>query len=170
MATLYETKRLHVRRWQENDATDLFELLTSDVFEFLDAYGWKPLKTKADAKSIAKYWNEDKKHPLCPSTRTQYAIALKTGKVIGTLGLSERDHDGINVGFILNSNFKGNGYATETLKGVIAHLEARGLKTLSYTSIGNVVAQRVMEKAGMKYQHEAKLDDLPFVTFAVYSV
>jgi len=169
MEILFKTKRLTIRTWQKSDAADLYELLNSDVFEFLDVYGWKPINTLKDAQSIVAYWQEGKKHPLCPSNKTQQAIALKNGKVIGTLVLSERIDDTIQVGFILNSNFKGKGYASETLTGIIQHLETRGLKTVAYTSIGNAVAQRVMENAGMKYQCEGKLDDLPFVTFAVYS-
>lgn len=170
MKTLFETKRLKIRDWQKGDAADLFELSNTDIYEFIEAYGWKPIKTKKDAEAIIEAWTKGEKHPLCPSQKLQYAIALKTGKVIGTLGLSERESDAIQVGFIFNSNSKGKGYATEMLIGLIAHNDARGIKTVAYTSEGNHAAARVMEKSGMKYQCEDRLPDMPFVRFVVYSV
>lgn len=83
-------------------------------------------------------------------------IHKQDGKMIGTCGFTSFDesNNAGEVGYVINPDYSGRGYATEALKRVI-HI---GFLTLNLHRIyarhmdGNDASRRVMEKCGMTYE------------------
>jgi RimJ/RimL family protein N-acetyltransferase len=158
--TLFTTERLVIRQWRAGDACDLFEILTSDIFSTLAVYGWKRVETREDVKAIIGNWMERYKNNcgdnettkrFCPSQKVQWAVVSKCGnKVVGTFGMSAADEIGeIEVGCVLGADYRAWGYGTEILGGAFAYLATKCKSVIAETTIDNVGAIRVMEKAGM---------------------
>lgn len=104
-----ETERLFIRYFEESDCGDLFEYLSKE-----DVVRYEPYNTYTYEEAVleAKRRAEDKNF---------YAIELKTGKVIGNLYLAKGDFDTWEIGYVLNSDFWGNGYASESATALISY-------------------------------------------------
>ena len=76
-----ETERIILRPWKETDAEDFYEY--ARVEGVGQMCGWLPHKDLEESKTILNLFIQDKK---------TFALELKeTGKVIGSLGLEERE-------------------------------------------------------------------------------
>jgi RimJ/RimL family protein N-acetyltransferase len=66
-------------------------------------------------------------------------------------GNTRNDDDGdIEVGYVINSKYKNNGYCSEALKGLISYLFSKEVKAVTSGAFeGNNASFKVMEKAGM---------------------
>jgi [ribosomal protein S5]-alanine N-acetyltransferase len=90
-----------------------------------------------------------------PRYRFEMAITLKTdGRVIGGCGLylfPQRDHTAA-IGYVLNRDFWGHGYATETAKALVhvafTDMEMRRISTWCDTE--NTRSANVLERIGMR--------------------
>ena len=155
--TLFETSRLLVREWGCDDLNDMFEFLTSDIFQHID---WRRLETLDQAAEIIGGWQQRYKNPkytnkmidsYCKSQKVPYAIVLKKeDKAIGTVGIRWEDSGIVEIGYILNSDYQGNGYATEAVIGMIGFLKPKAKSITAATYKKNIASWKVMEKAGMK--------------------
>ena len=141
---IIETERLILRPFREGDAADLFAYLhapTATCFLSLK------LSNLADAEI------EVRKRALDEGS---VAICLKqTGQVIGDLfgGGADVEEDGTtSVGWNLNPQFGGQGYAFEAVKALFDHLfRAKGFRRLyAYVEDHNKPSQRLCEKLGMR--------------------
>ncbi|MFA6153170.1 GNAT family N-acetyltransferase [Mesorhizobium sp.] len=142
---IVETERLTLRRFREGDAEDLFAYLrapTATCFLSLK------LADLAEAKA------EVKKRALDAGS---VAVCLKqTGQVIGDLfggGAGEEEEDGTtSVGWNLNPQFGGQGYAFEATRALLDHLfRARGFRRIyAYVEDHNKPSKRLCEKLGMR--------------------
>ena len=76
-----ETDRLLLRAWQETDLEDFYEYAKVDGVGQMA--GWLPHKDLEESRTVLGFFIRDKK---------TFAIVLKeSGKVIGSLGLEDRD-------------------------------------------------------------------------------
>jgi len=153
MDIIYETERLIIRKWQKEDADDLFDYAkNSESSKFLE---FKPYDSIQEAyeridKILIKYSN---KEFLIP-----YAIQLKSkNKVIGSIDYeyySEKAGGIIEVGYILNPSFQGNGYMTEALKGMFKYIKRNKLamRIECRHDTLNIKSGNVMERAGMTFE------------------
>ena len=141
---IIETERLILRPFREGDAADLFAYLhapTATCFLSLK------LSNLADAEI------EVRKRALDEGS---VAICLKqTGQVIGDLfgGGADDEEDGTtSVGWNLNPQFGGQGYAFEAARALFDHLfGAKGFRRLyAYVEDHNKPSQRLCEKLGMR--------------------
>ena len=141
---IIETERLILRPFREGDAADLFAYLhapTATCFLSLK------LSNLADAEI------EVRKRALDEGS---VAICLKqTGQVIGDLfgGGADDEEDGTtSVGWNLNPQFGGQGYAFEAARALFDHLfRAKGFRRLyAYVEDHNKPSQRLCEKLGMR--------------------
>jgi RimJ/RimL family protein N-acetyltransferase len=141
---IIETERLILRPFRQDDAADLLAYLrapTATCFLSLKLAG------------LAEAEIEVRKRALDEGC---VAICLKqTGQVIGDLfgGAGDDDEDETtSIGWHLNSQFGGQGYALEAARALLDHLfRAKGFRRLyAYVEDYNKSSQRLCEKLGMR--------------------
>ena len=111
-----ETKRLILRRFQKEDLPDLFEYLSDR--ETLEYEPYRPL-TLEEAKENLE-WRI--------GTDEMIAIERKDShKMIGNIYMGKRDFEALEMGYILNKNYWGCGYAAESCKALIEQAFSNGI-------------------------------------------
>jgi Acetyltransferases, including N-acetylases of ribosomal proteins len=130
---IINTERLIIRHFEETDANDLYDYLTKK--EVLEFEPYEPFSFEA-AVSEAKRRSEDKNF---------YAVALKTGKVIGNLYLAQGDFGNWELGYVFNRDYWGSGYAFESAKALITY------------AFGNMNARRIVAMCNPLNAHSWKL-------------
>ena len=146
-----ETERLILRAWKETDAEDFYEYAKVDGVGQMA--GWLPHKDIEESRTILGIFIRDKK---------TFAIELKeNGKVIGSLGLEEREGEpevpegsmGREIGYAIGKPYWGRGLVPEAVKAVIDYC----FKELDFDwlTCGHFVrndrSRRVVEKCGFQY-------------------
>lgn len=146
-----ETERLILRAWQESDLEDFYEYAKVDGVG--QRCGWLPHKDLEESRMILNMFIREKK---------TFALELKDGgKVIGSIGLEERDADlgipeelqGREIGYVLNKDYWGRGLMTEAVKAVIDYCFYQ--LRFDWLTCGHFVwndqSRRVVEKSGFQY-------------------
>ena len=146
-----ETDRLILRPWQETDLEDFYAYAKVDGVGQMA--GWLPHKDIEESRMVLGFFIRDKK---------TFAIELKeNGKVIGSLGLEERDGEpgvpigsmGREIGYALSKDYWGRGLVPEAVKAVIDYC----FKDLAFDwltcghFVWNQQSRRVVEKCGFRY-------------------
>ena len=81
----------------------------------------------------------------------EFAICIE-GKHIGAISLSQVDGVCYELGWILDKEYQGKGYATEAAKELVSLAKSLGaIKIIAHCDTRNVASRRVMEKLGMKF-------------------
>ena len=110
-----ETDHLIIRVVNEDDAKDFFEFCSdSKVCEFLTFNSYKSLsQTKRIINNMINAYIH--------GSDVNFSIVLKsTQKVIGSISLNfKKETNEAEVGYLLNSSYWNNGFASEALKSVI---------------------------------------------------
>ena len=150
MPTL-ETERFILRKISMDDTDDMFEYARNPyVTTFLT---WSPHPDKGFTfEYIAYLQNRYKSGDFY-----DFAIVCKdTGKMIGTCGFTRFffQHDGAEIGYVLNPEFHGKGIATEVVGRIIRYgFENLALERIEGKYIiDNTASRRVMEKNGMIFE------------------
>lgn len=159
---IFETKRLILRPWREDDAEDLYnQAKDPDVGP---AAGWPPHISVDNSREIIEN---------VLSTPETYAVCLKeNGKPIGSIGLkmgSATDMtnraDECELGYWIGKNFWGQGLipeaACELLKYAFGILGMRAVWCGYYE--GNSKSRRVQDKLGFQYHHTTKDLEIPLL-------
>lgn len=139
-----ESERLILRPFQEGDAADLFAYLESPTATCFLSLKLADLAA-AEAEVRKRAGDEG-----------SLAICLKeSGQLIGDLfgGSGDNDEDGTAaVGWNLNPQFGGRGYAFEAAQALFDHLFGKqGFRRLyAYVEDHNTPSQRLCEKLGMR--------------------
>ena len=155
-----KTERLILRPMHVTDSVDMFEYASREkVTEFLL---WSPHKTLSFTRDYLNYI--ESRYTL--GDFYDWAVTLAdSGKMIGTCGFTRIDikHRTGEIGYVLNPDFHGLGYATEAARAVIKFgFETLGLHRMEASFMkGNEASLRVMEKLGMTF--EGYLRDCMFV-------
>ena len=154
-----ETERLILRRFEPEDAEGVFLGFAGDA-RCAETCTWRVHPDATYTAKILSFWiDEYEDHAY------NWVVERKeTGELIGninTTGIS-RINGTCELGYCFGSRFWGQGYATESLRCVLAFLlEHCGFHVIEarYNS-SNPASGRVMEKAGMT--REAVLSDRCF--------
>jgi len=146
-----ETERLILRAWRENDVEDFYEYASVDGVGQMA--GWLPHKDIEESRTILGFFIRDKK---------TFAIELKeNGKVIGSLGLEERDGEpevpegsmGREIGYAIGKHYWGRGLVPEAVKAVIDYCFNE--LNFDWLTCGHFIrndrSRRVVEKCGFQY-------------------
>lgn len=145
-----ETSRLVLRPWRETDLADLYEY--ASVPGVGEMAGWCHHKSIDETQKIIQMFMDEKE---------VLAIELKDcGKVIGSLGIHNNDHDhvgaeflGREVGYVLSKDYWGKGLVPEAVQGVIKY--CFDVLQYDYLLCGhfswNNQSRRVIEKCGFSY-------------------
>lgn len=151
---MLKTERLILRPWCDLDAEELYKY-ASDPDVALPA-GWPPHESVENSREIIRN---------VLSAPETYAVCLKDGTAIGSIGLKKGDatdmtdrDDECELGYWLGKDFWGQGLIPEAARELIRH----GFEDLKLRAIwcgyydGNEKSKRAMEKCGFKYHHTTK--------------
>ena len=146
-----ETERLVLRKFNNNDADDLYEYCKDpEVTKYLIFETYENIETAQDRIDFlqAKYAQEKM---LC------WAIVEKySKKVIGSIDLCnicDKDKKA-EAGYVLNREYWNRGYMTECLKRVLdyAFNELGLVRVYAKCIISNIASETVMKKTGMSFE------------------
>jgi len=171
------TTRLLLRRWRENDL-DPFAAMNADpaVMEHFH-HGVRTRAETTDFMSRIEQEFERRGFGL-------WAVEVPgVAPFVGFVGLHEALFaapftPAVEVGWRLARAHWGNGYATEAARAAVAFgFEQAGLKEiLSFTSVGNLRSQRVMQRIGMvrdpagDFEHPAVPSGHPIRPHVLYRI
>ena len=159
---IIETKRLILRPWEENDASDLYRYAKNPNIGPIA--GWPPHKNIEDSLNIIKT-------VFCGAEA--YAVCLKSNnKAIGAIELrlnghtdmTERD-DECELGYWIGKPFWGQGLIPEAARELLRH----AFEDINMNKVwcgyydGNIKSKRAQEKIGFKYQWTTKNIDVPLM-------
>ena len=141
-ATIY-TDRLCLRPFMETDTEDMLAILTNK--EIAKTYMLPDFASYEDAKNLF----ERLKSLSHSHERFVYGIDLD-GRIIGYIHDVQVEQDEVEVGYVIYPDHKGQGFATESLKGIIGEFFHAGFQSVTAGAFeGNIASMRVMEKSGM---------------------
>lgn len=149
-----ETERLILRPWKETDAENLYAYASDP--EVGPPAGWPPHISVENSREIIKG---------VLSRKETYAVCLKDGKPIGSIGLhlngstdmTDRD-DECELGYWIAKPFWGQGMIPEAARELLRYaFEQLGMRAVwcGYYE-GNDKSRKVQEKLGFVYQHKTK--------------
>ena len=151
---MIETERLILRPWQAQDAENLYTYASDP--EVGPPAGWPPHTSVENSREIIK--NVLSK----PET---YAVCLKDGKSIGSIGLhlngstdmTDRD-DECELGYWIGKPYWGQGLIPEASRALMRYaFEELGMRAVwcGYYD-GNEKSRKVQTKLGFVYQHKTE--------------
>ena len=151
---ILKTQRLILRPWHTDDAADLYTYASDP--EVGPPAGWPPHTGVENSREIIE------QVLAVPET---YAVCLKTGGPIGSIGLkrkgstdmTDRD-DECELGYWIGRPFWGQGLIPEAAQELLRHaFEELGMQAVwcGYYE-GNEKSRRVQEKLGFAYQHSTE--------------
>lgn len=111
-----ETERLILRRYQKEDLPDLFEYLSDR--EVVEYEPYQPLTLEETKEDLERRIGTDE----------MIAIELKNShKMISNIYMGKRDFGALELGYVLNKNYWGYGYAAESCKALIGQAFSNGV-------------------------------------------
>ena len=112
---LAQTEHLILRRFHDSDLSDLHEYLSDPEVVRYEPYG--PMTLNEAADNLA--WRI--------STDEMIAVELKDShKLIGNVYMGKRDFESLEIGFVFNKAYQGQGYAKESCAALIDAAFSRG--------------------------------------------
>ena len=163
MKTMFETKRLVIRRLREDDAQQLYENHMDDAVR-----KWFPNECYADpaeALDAIRFYADCVDNGHLPFV---LGVELKeTGELIGDTGISEVEGkpDESEIGYCIGEKFRGKGYASELLDAISGFVASRfGIRTIYGRVVhGNEASAKVLEKGGYQFvEEESGAEDDPY--------
>ena len=151
---IIETERLILRPWQESDAEDLYTYAKDP--EVGPPAGWPTHTSVENSREIIN---------TVLSRSETYAVCLKDGKPIGSVGLhlngstdmTDRD-DECELGYWIGKPFWGQGLIPEAARELLRYaFEELGMRAVwcGYYE-GNEKSRKVQTKLGFVYQHKTE--------------
>lgn len=145
------TKRLIIRPIQIEDKIDLFEYRSDpETYKYLSV-------APKELKDIEKFIEKSSKDINVQGTWFQFVVILKENqRLIGDVGLhfleTEPENKQVEIGYTLNPDFRGNGYAYEALTDIIDYLFNSLQKHRIIASIDpiNLSSLKLIEKLGFR--------------------
>lgn len=152
---IFETERLFLREFNADDAEAVYAYAgDAENTVYMD---WGP----ASPEDVRNFVQSRLAQQITEPRRTfDFAVCIReTGALIGSMGLFLSD-DGqqAELGYTLNKNFWGRGYASEAAAGMLRF----GFLNLDLHRISakcdsvNKASERVMQRIGMRFEGEAK--------------
>ena len=145
------TERLVLRKMLPKDAEDMYEYAKElAVTQFLL---WEPHVNLKFTQSYLKFIQTQ----YSSASFFDWALTLpESGKMIGTCGFAsiDTDNDAGEIGYVINPEYWGRGYATEALARMLSFgFGVLGMHRI-YVRImsGNEASERVARKCGMRHE------------------
>ncbi len=151
---IYNTERLILRPWREDDAKSLYEYAKDP--QVGPAAGWSPHKSAEESLDvISNVLNGAECYAIC-ERESGKAIGSVELKLTGHTDLTKRD-DECELGYWLGRPFWGRGYMQEAA----GELLRRAFEDIAMASVwcgyfdGNERSKRTQERLGFTYHHTA---------------
>ena len=163
MEVLFETERLAVRKFRDEDAQQLYENHMDDAVR-----KWFPNECYADvaeALDAIRFYADCVDNGHLPFV---LGVELKeTRELIGDTGISEVDGkpDEAEIGYCIGEKYRGKGYASELLDAISGFVVSRfGIRAICGRVVhGNEASSKVLEKGGYQFvQEEFGAEDDPY--------
>ena len=140
-----ETERLVLRRYKKEDLQDLFEYLSDK--EVVEYEPYRPLTLNETKDNLQ--WRI--------GTDEMIAVELKNShKMIGNVYMGKREFEAMEIGYVFNRNYWGNGYAAESCKALIQRAFTNGIHRIyAECDPRNKNSWKLLEALG--FQREAHL-------------
>lgn len=137
---MLETQRLILRRYRDSDLQDLFEYLSDPEVVRYEPY--KPKTLEEAREDLA--WRV--------STEEMIAVELKsTGKMIGNVYLGKRDFQALEIGYVFNRSYWGQGFAAESCRALLGRAFAQGVhRVFAECDPQNPASWRLLEALGFR--------------------
>ena len=163
MEVLFETERLAVRKFRDEDAQQLYENHMDDAVR-----KWFPNECYADvaeALDAIRFYADCVDNGHLPFV---LGVELKeTKELIGDTGISEVDGkpDEAEIGYCIGEKYRGKGYASELLDAISAFVVSRfGIRVICGRVVhGNEASSKVLENGGYQFvKEEFGAEDDPY--------
>lgn len=165
MRIFLETERLILRQFTNEDARNLFELDSDpEVIQFTSQAGQSPDYTMIQTRILPKFLTYYKKYE---GYGAWAALEKSSQAFIGWFFLRPAveaayfnpifaDPTDIELGYRLRKAFWGNGFATEGARALVVKgfSELGAQRIVAPALSANVASIRVLEKSGLKLQHQ----------------
>jgi RimJ/RimL family protein N-acetyltransferase/quercetin dioxygenase-like cupin family protein len=165
------TERLILRRFTREDVPDFLALLAEP-----SVAGAAP-EIEATEAGVAAYIDlQNSYDPFTEGKCSDLAIERKSdARVVGVMTLVRRAHNKAVMGWALGVEHRGQGFATEAARALMAHgFTALGLHRIqATTNSDNASSWKVMERLGMKLEarlREAEFHDGQWVDDLTYGI
>jgi ribosomal-protein-alanine N-acetyltransferase len=162
--TIFETERLRVRQYTEDDKDNFF-LLNDDeeIVRYI-----RPAKTKDECDLfLLEIIAACKAQPLYGRWAVEDKI---TGEFVGSFALIPVEgKEKMQLGYALLKNHWGKGYSTELTKKGLEYVFTKTLinPVYAYTESPNIISQKVLVKAGFKPNGNTIENDKEVVGFVL---
>ena len=150
------TERLLLREFVESDWEAVLAYQQDPLY--LRYNEWTSRSAEEVRQFIQMFLNHQKQ---VPRIKFQFAITLKsTGELIGNCGVRRDSPEAreADMGYELDSNYWGNGYATEAARAVLdfgfSHMKVE--RVSAWCLADNVGSARVLEKIGMDVERRMR--------------
>ena len=145
-AFVLETGRLVLRRYREGDLMDLYEYLSDPEVVAFEPY--KPMGLEEVKENLK--WRM--------STEEMIAVELKdTGKMIGNVYLGKREFEALEIGYVFNREFWGQGYALESCRALVEWAFANGVhRVYAECDPENAGSWKLLERLGFEREGHLK--------------
>ena len=142
---ILETDRLILRRYCKDDLQDLYEYLSDDEVVKYEPY--RPMNIDKVESNLD--WRI--------STDEMIAVELKASKkMIGNIYVGKRDFESLEIGYVFNKNYWGNGYAKESCSAFIKDVFAKDIhRIFAECDPLNLRSWKLLENLG--FEREAHL-------------
>ncbi len=163
---IYQTKRLILKPTDIEDAAFIYELLNSP--------GW--LKNIGDrnvhsTEAAAQYIQDRMLKQYDKIGFGNYTIIRKKDQVkMGTTGIYVRPKmENVDIGFSMLPDYMGKGYSYEAAKKMmyLAEHEFNIKKITAITTKENIASQNLIEKLGLEYVQDIKMEDEILMQFCL---
>lgn len=168
-----ETDRLVLRRFQDNDAQNMYENWASsdDVTKYLT---WQSYKSVSDAKERINFLKEN----YVKDNFYDWAIVLKEiGEPIGSIGVVDikENINAVHIGYCIGKKWWRQGITSEALSAIIDFFfdKVKVDRIESRHDTLNVNSGKVMQKCGMKNEgtmRKADRDNQGICDTAYYAI
>lgn len=161
---MLETERLFLRKLKDYDIDEIFNMRSdADIMRYIR----KPQTERAESlkwiKMISQFWDSEG-IGFCG------VVEKESKRFIGWCGLWKlNETDEIEVGYAIQKDFWGKGYATEAAKKFLEYgFEELNLeKIVAVAFPENQASQNVMKKIGMEYVGIGNFYDNELVKYAI---
>lgn len=160
-----ETSRLQLRPFTQDDLDDLFRLYSNaEVMKYLSPRSKE--QTQASLNKHIQHWQD--------YNFGMWAVVYKdSGRMIGRCGLGFLDNTPeVELGYVFDKSYWRMGIATEaaiaTLKYGFREIKLNRIVAIAHPQ--NIASVRVIQKAGMKYEKNARFYNVDVVYYAVNSI
>jgi RimJ/RimL family protein N-acetyltransferase len=152
------TERLTLRRSIPEDAGEIARYRSDPMVRRYQGWG------QTDAATVRRQIEEMAgRLPGESGGWVQFTVEERGGGLVGDVGISRDDGEPevIEVGYTIDPDFQGKGYATEAVRALVAYaFDTLGAEVVrAYASAENIPSHRVVEKSGLTLMERFEGED-----------